>query len=99
MKLEHAQRIVRAANDIGLDVTLREDYSGRGMYGKTTTGVVGSQSDIIASIATAAYWLGQDSVQKEDIRDIEDVEGDEAFLEAMGQLVFDNMGRDNLIVY
>lgn len=47
MKLETAQAIVQAATDNKLDVTLRENYSGRGMFGKTTAAVVGSRSDIM----------------------------------------------------
>jgi hypothetical protein len=37
MRLETAQALCAADND---GLTIHEDYSGRGMYGETTTGVV-----------------------------------------------------------
>lgn len=54
MKLETAQAIVQAAQENELNVTLREHYSGRGMFGKSTAGVVGSRSDITAAIFHAS---------------------------------------------
>lgn len=48
MKLEDAERIVELALDHGHDMELREDYSGRGMYGKETTAVIGD--------AYMIYW-------------------------------------------
>jgi hypothetical protein len=59
MKLEHAERIVRAAEDLGLEVELRQSYSGRGRSGRSTAGVVGSRSSIIQSIAAAAVDVAQ----------------------------------------
>ena len=47
MKEEHARLIA----DMNCEVTLHEDYSGRGMYGDTTFGVSGE-----------SYELGQASV-------------------------------------
>lgn len=63
MKLETAQKIVEAAGDDyeeGEGVSLYEDYSGRGMYGKMTAAVTGDLSAIIAAIAMAAYEAGCD---------------------------------------
>ena len=87
MKTEHAKAIAEAAADLGLDVTHREGYSGRSMYGRTTDGVIGSQGDVIQAIAAVAHQMGQDGE-----------DGDE-FVDAMGKLSFDNMGRSDLIVY
>lgn len=87
MKLENAQRIVKAAEDMGLDVTLREGYSGRGMYGKTTAGVIGCHGDIIKSIAYAAAQLGSEAAR------FEDDDSDADFIEDM-DLSMDNMGLD-----
>lgn len=86
MKSEHAKMIVNAAEMIPLDVTLREDYSGRGMSGDKTCGVVGSMGDLFLAVATAAHEVGLDGEDGED------------FLVAVGQFTFDNMGR-NLIAY
>jgi hypothetical protein len=86
MKLEHAKLIVNAANDMGAEVTLRENYSGRGMYGKTTAGVVGTLGDVTKSIAYAASLLTEDDPDKV-----------EEFIENM-DLAWDNMGKE-LILY
>jgi hypothetical protein len=40
MKVEIAREIVEAAESEGWESSLREDYSGRGMYGRTTAGVI-----------------------------------------------------------
>jgi hypothetical protein len=84
MKLETAKRIEQAADESGFDgVVARGDYSGRGMYGSTTAAVTGSQQAIVAAIAVAAYHLGQEGPD-----DAED------FLEDVGRLRWDSMGRD-----
>ena len=56
MTLQHAQSIVGHGD--GLE--LYEGYSGRGMYGVTTVGVTGSQSEIIEAIALASAAEGPD---------------------------------------
>lgn len=40
MDLEVVQKIHKALKKEGISSTVSEDYSGRGMYGKTTTGIV-----------------------------------------------------------
>jgi hypothetical protein len=85
VKLKHAKLIVQAAADLGLDMTLAKSYSGRGMMGKTTTGIVGSLPDIIRSIADVAYNLGLD-----------DVSG-ESYLADVGHLSIDEMGRQHIV--
>lgn len=87
MKTEHAKEIAEAATDIGLNVTHRDGYSGRGMYGEETDGVVGSIGDIIQAIASAAYQYGQAKSESEG----------EEFLVAMGNLKFDSMGRGQIV--
>jgi hypothetical protein len=90
MKLEVAQKIVEAADMIGLDVQIREGYSGRGMFGKSTTGLVGSKTDIVRSIAKAAFEIGAYSL---------DPGADfEEFYDEL-DLTWDNMGKDHLITY
>ena len=49
MEREIAELIV----DFGIDLRLHEDYSGRCMYGSTTDGVVGSESDFMNAIGEA----------------------------------------------
>lgn len=94
MKLEHAQAIENAADAVGLDVELYEKYSGRGMYGEETSGVVGSLGDIICAIAYAANQMGYDRGYLG-----EEYNDDESFLEWTKHIRFDSMGRSNNIVY
>ena len=55
MKLEHAEQIVEHIEGEGGEASLYEDYSGRGMYGSTTAGVV---ADSASSVARALAALG-----------------------------------------
>lgn len=87
MKLETAQRIVEAAKDVGDDVALRENYSGRGMFGETTAGVVGRTTDILAAVANAAFLLGKRGEQA-------DVE---SFFHDVHRLSQDSMGRETIV--
>lgn len=54
------------------DLRIRENYSGRGMMGKTCTGIVGDQRSIIALIAEAGVKIGTD--QAEAAREVHDNE-------------------------
>lgn len=49
-----AEKIVEAVNENGGEARLYEEYSGRGMYGKTTTGVVIIDGDIVSSVISNA---------------------------------------------
>ena len=90
MKLEHAQTIIEAADEIGgLDLQLDDHYSGRCMYGGKTAAIIGDLATIIRCIALAGYNFG---------RDDKDVEVDQ-FVDAMSQLSFDTMGRSDSGVY
>ena len=51
MKKETAELIVE--NSYGEYLELRENYSGRGMYGETTTGIVGEMGDFLDAVANA----------------------------------------------
>lgn len=50
-----AALIVAAAND--LDVDVRANYSGRGMYGRKCVGITGGSSDLNSVLAEVAYNL------------------------------------------
>lgn len=39
MELKHAEFIVNILENAGEEATIRKDYSGRGMYGDTTTAI------------------------------------------------------------
>lgn len=70
MKLEVAKAIENAANEIGgLDIEVREGYSGRGMFGRQTAGIVfACQGDLLRAVALAAVRVNEDN---------EDAHGDE----------------------
>lgn len=53
MKLTHAQRIAFEADE-GDALEMRESYSGRGMFGKTTAAITGPDSKRIFEIAEEA---------------------------------------------
>ncbi len=90
MKLEIAKLIVDSAEKLDLEVKLREGYSGRGMFGKTTAGIVGSKASITKATAYAAYRFGSEDLPEID----EDLEIEE-FLEEL-DFSWDSMGRDEI---
>lgn len=60
MKNSTAQQILDAAEVLGLEFEQRTDYSGRGMYGSTTVGlIVDNQTDLLKAAAYAAFEIGR----------------------------------------
>jgi hypothetical protein len=59
MKQEVAEYLVDACQFNGIDAEIREDYSGRGMFGKTTHGVVVNDSSM-SSVLSAVINYGND---------------------------------------
>lgn len=62
MELNLAKRIIDACDNAGVEARIREEYSGRNMFGKTTTGVivqgltdVESLTDTMAAIISFAH--------------------------------------------
>ncbi len=56
MELKLAERIVDACDNAGIESSIREDYSGRSMFGETTTGViVESMGAAMAAIISFAH--------------------------------------------
>jgi hypothetical protein len=59
MKQEAAELLKECADD---DCSMRSDYSGRGMFGKSTHAVTfESMSDFHTALANAAWALGENS--------------------------------------
>ena len=55
MDIKLAEKLVELVNEAGYDAELREDYSGRFMYGKTTAGIVmDSLGTLLTVVLTAA---------------------------------------------
>lgn len=88
MKLEHANLIVQAADSLGEELHLHENYSGRGMYGKTTAGVSGPLRHLFGAVAQAAVNIA-----------ILNPHGDkpDEFVEDMQDLAMDSMAFDTII--
>lgn len=82
-----AKAIEVAAKECDLEVTIREDYSGRGMVGRTTTAVVsrGSRADFDHALAYAAYLLGKNNASEGEV---------EAFMADVRTIRCDNLGYD-----
>jgi hypothetical protein len=92
MKLITAQALAEAAEALGVEgVNVRESYSGRGMYGDTTSGVVcKSVGDLLICAAEAALMLAADPASGDAAAD--------AFLEDLRDVSWDGMGL-SVIVY
>lgn len=90
MQLEWAEKIVKAGQEMDLDLTLREGYNGRGMFFRSTTaGVVGNFGDIIQAIAAVAVDLAEEQHYDESINV-------DAFIRNMNLRV-DNMGKEYIL--
>lgn len=63
MDIEDAKQIVEFLEEEGDEVTLREKYSGRGMYGKTTAGIV------IDTIGFVYYAMGRLDLEFVELRE------------------------------
>lgn len=53
MKTEHSKKIMDVAEEEGLDLRLRERYSGRFMYGRETHAIVGSWAEVMDAVSLA----------------------------------------------
>jgi hypothetical protein len=84
-----AKFIADICEDIGVDVELYEDYSGRGMYGDTTTGLVSEYSIPYYLLKVIAYLYEEAYGDNEDYEELEI----ESF---KGQ---DSLGRYKSILY
>lgn len=76
---------VSCACDYDSEAHVREDYSGRGMYGKTTSGVVISDSTIVATIFF------------ENAEEISELQEEGNLPHSIGRLNTDGMGRSFII--
>lgn len=83
-----------AACKISMNIEIREAYSGRGMNGERTQAIVlDSITDLFKLIALAAVLIKEDE-------DVPHTSYDhESFVEDVGNIRQDNMGRDSLVFY
>jgi hypothetical protein len=93
MTKELASFLVDAAEHCGVEIELRDDYSGRGMYGQTTQAVIVQNPselilNVIQYIKETLENMTQDELAKANfIPDVSD----------LGHLRTDNMARDTVI--
>lgn len=59
MKAEFAELLA----EYNSDLNLRESYSGRGMYGRSTAGVVGSINDVFEAIGEILEYGDEDEIE------------------------------------
>lgn len=86
MQYETAKAIVDAAESLSLEMSISKEYSGRGMFGGTTTGInYESEGDLLQAIAKAAQAKKDDEIDE--------------FVEDLAGLRKDNMGRSSMIIY
>lgn len=97
MKLETAEAIKEAADCIGsMDFSIREEYSGRGMFGRSTAALeYGDQNDLMVAVAYAAACIKESECAND--AEPQELSVDD-FLDEIRKFCHDNMGRD-FVVY
>ncbi len=73
-----------------IDARYRADYSGRGMYSKSCSAIVGRKTDCRAVIAEAIIQGHADNMQEADFSD---------FVEVLLNYETDNMGHDVVLFW
>jgi sugar phosphate isomerase/epimerase len=97
MKIEIAKAIVETAEELGIEINLYENYSGRGMFGRTTAGIVyDKDGDLLQAVAKAAkvYTEITDEARENGIELAFDVDD---FIHGLKNLSSDSMGRSTII--
>ena len=93
MTPETAAKIAEFAGD-AYPAEIRADYSGRGMYGKTTAAVVFDQGITLGQFASIVGEIAATIVDGSDI-----YEARVPFLREIENLRTDSMGRDGIVIY
>ena len=102
MKREVAVAIVEASDG---ECQLREDYSGRGMFGKTTFAVeFENMGEFMCSMVIAGKYIASDEESYNNMADSDEELTEpeithEDFCEEIRTLSFDSMGRSGQIAY
>jgi len=87
MQLEVAKKLVASADEVGVELEVLEDYSGRGMFGKSTTAV---EFNTVQDLFAAFYSLGMDDGQESE----ESGESEEI---NFSSLRIDSLGKSQII--
>ena len=101
MHAKTAKFLQLAAEEMGIDeyVQIRDDYSGRHMYGDKTHAIVCDPQNIYELIATAAIRVYEDSTANGEHDESGERYGTEEFIADCGNFRRDNMGRDDIVLY
>ncbi len=106
MKESVVDALLLAAEENGAEASKRTNYSGRGMYGKTTVGLVIADRDFLPAALIAVVRLKEDQDAREEEAALDnqtygtaDVLTVEDFIEDLSRVQSDNMGRDDMIKY
>jgi hypothetical protein len=90
MRQQTAEMLVSAGEDLGIECRVYEDYSGRGMYGKTTWAIVVPCQLSVVALAARAVQVAMGAGDEGDV---------DSIIEDVDRLSSDGMGRDSVIVY
>ena len=109
MNIITAKYLEQAAIDLGLDCTIDENYSGRGMYSKATAGIIVAPEPLYQIVALAAILVKEDdNVEKSDnyysnLFDIDTIIDEQydsnKFIDDCGEFHEDSMGKSDMIIY
>jgi hypothetical protein len=90
MELSFARDITRASMQTDLDIEVRDEYSGRGMYGRSTAAIVCSSW---ADFAAAAVLLAAEQDPHRRLISAGKI------ADQIAKLTSDSMGRDSIVIY
>jgi hypothetical protein len=87
MNIELADMLCDVCDNYGIESYVMNDYSGRGMYGKETAGLV------VASVSGFMWAMAKALTEGYEylLDDVPDVSG--------GWFKMDSMGKDNTVIY
>ena len=87
MKESIIKRIEEAANELGFEVEVRDEYSGRGMFGETAHAIVmNDENDFYVAAISVAFKIDNDTEESDD------------FIQDMQDITFDSMGS-SIVAY
>ncbi len=90
MKKSTVELLIKTSEEIGMeDIEARFNYSGRGMFGKTTCGVVLPKINNFICLVASTVQLNLEEEKEFDI---------DSFIDDVSSIKQDNMGHD-IIVY
>jgi hypothetical protein len=95
MNIEHARFLKRVCDDVGnQECDLREDYSGRGMYGRTTAGIVVDSVPLL--LADVLQWV-KESIGDTGDAHVKTMEWNGGEIPDFSDFRVDNMGRSTIL--